>query len=490
MSQCLRVAIVHYHLRRGGVTKVIEQTVASMHGEAVELVILSGEAPDASSPLHRLARVIPELAYAEHHPEETSEKIFRTLHDVAHDALGGQPDVWHIHNHSLGKTPVMPAIIATMAHAGERLLLQIHDFPEDGRPNLYRRQMECVANGRPEQLYAMLYPTGPNIHYAVINPRDAHFLQQAGADVTRLHLLPNAVSAPPADLSYVPLDIAEGKRLVLYPTRSIRRKNMGELLLWSILTHDYDTLFAATLAPQNPTEHPPYAQWMAFAAEHQLSVRFGIGEHLPFENVIRGADAFITTSMMEGFGMAFLEAWHLNRPLVGRALPEVTDAFAQEGLDLSALYTRVMVPLSWIGKENYAATLESGLRRSREAYGIPYNDTHLAQALHASTHDGRVDFGRLDQRMQTTVLRHLLEHPADKACVSPQQLSIESSNRALSDNRQTVTEKYSLPAYGKRLFELYQRVASSQGQQKSSLDGARLLAHYLAPERFLLITSA
>ncbi len=61
--------------------------------------------------------------------------------------------------------------------------------------------------------------------------------------------------------------------------------------------------------------------------------------------MIAKADALITTSVAEGFGLAFLEPWLASKPLVGRNLPEITADFAEHGLDLSALYNCLPVPL-------------------------------------------------------------------------------------------------------------------------------------------------
>jgi hypothetical protein len=64
----------------------------------------------------------------------------------------------------------------------------------------------------------------------VLTTRDAALLKRAGAPPERVHHLPNPGAAgwpvpgpPPAD----------GGRL--YPTRAIRRKNLGEFLLWAAM---------------------------------------------------------------------------------------------------------------------------------------------------------------------------------------------------------------------------------------------------------------
>jgi hypothetical protein len=144
------------------------------------------------------------------------------LGGVTRGAFGGEPDVWHIHNHSLGKNPALTQEVSNLAMAGQKILLQIHDFAEDGRPDNYRNL---------GKLKNRLYPIAPHIHYAALNKRDDRFLLAAGIPKSNLHLLPNSVSPLPPTQSLKP----KAQSLFVYPCRAIRRKNLGELLLWSTL---------------------------------------------------------------------------------------------------------------------------------------------------------------------------------------------------------------------------------------------------------------
>ena len=137
----------------------------------------------------------------------------------------------HVHNHSLGKNRALPRVVPRLAASGYGMLLQIHDFAEDFRPENYRNL------GRPAP--EMLYPQASNVHYAVLNGRDRAILAAAGADPARLHLLPNPVldvnRLPERSAARVKLHerfgVAPGDRYLLYPVRCIRRKNVGEALL-------------------------------------------------------------------------------------------------------------------------------------------------------------------------------------------------------------------------------------------------------------------
>jgi hypothetical protein len=109
----MKIAIVHYHLQPGGVTRVIENTLQAWeeNGTEIEAVALSGRA----YPGDRLpdTRVVQGLDYTS--PKDTVDPRVLTerLRASAKDALGQSPDLWHIHNHSLGKNPSLTAAVSS-----------------------------------------------------------------------------------------------------------------------------------------------------------------------------------------------------------------------------------------------------------------------------------------------------------------------------------------------------------------------------------------
>ena len=240
------------------------------------------------------------------------------------------------------------------------MLLQLHDFAEDFRSANYGRLRAVLTPGGTERLPHLLYPQGRHIHYAVLNRRDETMLRTAGVAATQLHLLPNPVQ-PPERLT----DRATGRarlaerfgirgesRYVLYPVRGIRRKNLGETLLWAALTRDV-AVFGVTLAPLNPLERHRYARWCTVASELHLPCIFEVGgeDGLTLAENFAACDRVLTTSLAEGFGLVFLEACLSQRPLIGRDLPEVTSDFVQRGVTFTGLHSRVDVPVAWLGRQ-------------------------------------------------------------------------------------------------------------------------------------------
>ena len=80
----MRLAIVHHHLHPGGVTRIIEHAVTALRGCKLELVILSGQAPQRvwSEPL----RVVDSLAYEEQRSAASPAQLADDLQRAARDA--------------------------------------------------------------------------------------------------------------------------------------------------------------------------------------------------------------------------------------------------------------------------------------------------------------------------------------------------------------------------------------------------------------------
>jgi hypothetical protein len=373
----MRVVIIHYHLRPGGVTRVIQHTLSALAGmtfknnltEDMQVVVLAGEPPSPSMPISSDYAVIEELGYSTS-TNVSPEHVGIQLESAVKQKLGGLPDLWHFHNHSLGKNLIMLEIVYHLAQEGQRVLLQLHDFPEDGRPNNYKFLHDHLGHGDPLRLGAHLYPQGTHVHYALINQRDLNFLKASGVKAEQLHYLPDAVSMEVAEESESSKKNIEEGRLFLYPTRAIRRKNLGEFLLWSAMAEKGDR-FAVTRAPKNPLARPVYDDWVAFAQSLGLSVKFAIGEHWQgsFPALLKFADILVTTSVAEGFGLAFLEPWLVERPLFGRKLPEITDEFNQIGIELSTLYDQLLIPLDWVGRESFRREIQAELANMYASYG-------------------------------------------------------------------------------------------------------------------------
>ncbi len=475
MSSAARVAIVHYHLRLGGVTRVIQNAVRALASHDIDLVILHGDETPYDTFGGRAVRV-PELDYA---GNCLPDDLYSLLTDAATGILGSRPDAWHIHNYSLGKNLAVAGLVDVMARRGERLLLQIHDFPEDGRPGNYRGLRDSFSGFGSDNGLDALYPRAAHVHYALLNSRDRAFMIDAGA--TQTHLLPN-----PVDLGK---DVNPGSPgspdLILYPTRSIRRKNLGEFLLWSALAEPGQR-YGVTLAPDNPEARTIYDRWVQVAEHLDLPVTFNLAAAASFPDLVVESTLLATTSVAEGFGLAFLEPWTMGRPLAGRNLPEITDEFVEAGVDLASLYDAVYVPLEWIGCAELQACLETAMTASFHAYGKSLSDDAVERARLAACEGDTVDFGRLSEPLQEKVLSRLCESTESRSLLKPCALATVSSS-AVTANAAAIREHFSPYSYGCRLAGIYEALVNAEVETVESLSSDRLLQSFLQPERFNLL---
>lgn len=482
----MRVAIVHYHLQPGGVTRIIEHCLRGLADKPVKVVVLTGRRPPSS--FVGAWRVVKGLEYEQYRPSISPASLAMEMRAAAREALGDSPDLWHVHNHSLGKNTVLAGALLSLAKAGEALLLQLHDFAEDGRPANYRLMLRTMAQGRRIALAKLLYPLADHVHYALLNKRDFGFLLDAGGLPGNLHLVPNPVELH-ADCSHPKAKQREEELFWLYPTRAIRRKNIGELLLWAASAPPHHR-FATSLGPDNPLERPRYERWKALSRELGLPVAFEISSSpgTDFVELLRQADIVVTTSVAEGFGLAFLEPWLVGRPVSGRILEEITQEFCEAGVQLPWGYHRLDVPLPWFGRERVIAAARNGLLRSMDAYARVPAPGDLSRVLDAWIANDMVDFGRLDEALQETAIRRVVDRGGEDLPFIPSILSCpEDAQAVITNNCHILQQHYCLREYGNRLYALYLQVAATSSSSVEALDGEILLDHFLAPERLHLL---
>lgn len=482
----MRIAIIHYHLKRGGVTRVIESTLRGFESMDTppQCVVLAGEVPDDFR-FKDQSREIEGLHYSNAQPETPdSRTLVDRMREAASEALGGEPDLWHIHNHSLGKNSAMPGVVAWLAESGEAVLLQMHDFAEDGRQENYRLNQER------SEYASDLYPDIGNVHYGVINARDFGIFKQAGIRENRLHLLANPVEAEPLPSSSEAKTILQAlgaERLFLYPVRAVRRKNFGEMLLWAVLAEKGD-VFATTLGPTNQNYVATYKNWQAFAKQHKLPVHFGIGENYDwsFVAIIQSAHSILSTSIAEGFGLAFLEPWLFGKPIFGRDLPTITADFKENGILLDGLYQSVPIPADWIDLSVLKAAMSSGLTAAYAAYERPLPEDAVDRALQAiSPTPDHIDFGGLDEALQQLVIERVLSDPSAASELPRLNPSVDAAD--IQKNAEAIGKEYSLVHYAKNLAELYLSIQPGDTAATQYIDPANVLDGFLRPERFRLL---
>lgn len=476
----MNVAIVHYHLQPGGVTRVIEAATRALDSAGIRHVVLTGEN-------------VSGLGYLTSAGGLDARELVRELRAAALAALGSPPDIWHFHNHSLGKNILLPEVISLLGGAGERLVLQIHDLAEQGRPSNY----PLIAD------HPGIYPFAPRIRHAFVNSRDLKSFLDAGLPPENAVLLPNPISNP-APLPHPLHDHAEPP-LLFAPIRGIRRKNLGELVLLSALA-PAGVRVAVSRAPLNPDALPVHHIWQEFVRKYKLPVGFDVvdrfspaaGAAATFESWLAHSTHLVTTSVSEGFGLPFLEAAALGKPLIGRNLPHITDEHALHGITAGNLYDRILIPVDWIDLTILRDHLITDLERNFRAYRRPLSNGTAAATLAALVHDGWLDFGNLPEPLQQGVIERLGETANRRVPIIQSGDRSEPLETWLADAIACRTPAatpdqlapYSIDIYRDSLTALYSQLAEQPSAPLRHLDPAAILTAHLSPESFHFLLSA
>jgi len=461
----MKIALLHYHLKTGGVTTVIQRQVQALKGRC-ETLVVTGDRAKTQLPCPVVE--IPEIGY-DHlsttslTPEAIVDRILKSILQI----WPGGCDVLHIHNPILTKNRHLLKCIHLLQAWDVSLLLQIHDFAEDGRPQAYSHEA---------------YPR--DCHYGVINARDARIMVMAGLDPAGVHLVPNAVESLPmnADVKLNPC--------VAYPVRAIRRKNVGEAILLSLFLSPDKTLHVSQ-PPTSARELPVYADWQSFVKKHGLNVRFETGRLQGFPALVAAADSMVTTSITEGFGFSFLEPWTADKIVWGRRLDDICMDFEKRGLNLDSLYDDLAVGLTWFDFDGFIQAWRGAVLQAGEIYGYNLESERLDYHINGLKKDGLIDFGILSEKYQKQVLMHLLANPDAKnglaernpKILEPDPNQVEPS--IIENNRRIVQDNYDMGSYGHQLLKVYKQV--NQCPIQHQIDKTALLDAFLDLDRFSLL---
>ncbi len=459
----MRIVLLHYHLKPGGVTTVLLHQIKAIQSFG-EILVLVGEPPDF--PLGCDWVCLPELAYNNSRPDkQVPDEVAEDIGNAVFNHWKKGCDLIHIHNPTLAKNRQFLEIIKALQKLRFTLFLQIHDFAEDGRPSAY---------------YNEDYPR--DCHYGVINKRDYGLLLSAGLEKGGLHLLENAIDDEVENESH-----DHRPKHVLYPVRAIRRKNIGEAILVSIFWSSQYPL-QITLPPNSEQDFQSYKFWKEFCANHLIHVEFEAG-HVDSLRMLMAESLFVlSTSISEGFGFSFLEAWLYNKPMWGRYLPNICEGFELSGINLSHLYKYIEVPLDWIGFDSFKEEWISAINAVSGVYNYEIPKQRVIIWLEGIVSSGGIDFSFLTEKQQAQVIEIVISNDKARREFSernPFMQSIESSIPEITEidkNKKVILNRYGPDQYKENLKNTYQKVIQSSIEQK--IDRWKLLEEFLSPDQF------
>lgn len=479
----MKVAVVHYHLQPGGVTRVIENTLNSFDQQynSTKFVVLSGRQYPGNQIQN--VKIVDGLDYSSPKQVILPKTLREQMESAATEALGSKPDIWHIHNHSLGKNPSLTKVVDLLAKDSIPLLLHPHDFAEDGRPSNFQAI---------EEIYSTAYPSSPLVHYAVLNHRDYSFMQKLlEGKESQVHLLANAIPHPLKDKGKAKNKSDLPGNLFLYPVRAVRRKNLGELALISAVHND--KFFANSLGPTNPSFTPIFEEWKQFVKRRNLPVSYALGEKTSstFSDMVNHAEGIISTSIAEGFGLGFLEPWTFNKFLCGRNIPEISQDFSDLGIELNHLYNRLDVDIKHLRSEEFLKPkITASLKKFFSDYGkeLPSNSTDIA--YHSIVKNGTLDFGRIDESSQMEIIDSVLKSPNAQKNIQLQIKTEKPNENIISKNQKNVSKYFSQKVYTDKLQFIYNSILQSDKGSLEFASGNNLLESFLTPDRLNLLRTS
>jgi hypothetical protein len=462
----MKIVFIHYHLKIGGVSTVMHQQIDSIRKDC-QLLVLTGEPPKGHFPAETIH--IPGLGYTQA-PDIPLDP--ESVADSVQDAVIGRwpngCDLIHVHNPTLAKNIHFLKILKALQKRNFKLFLQIHDFAEDGRPAAYFED-EYVSD----------------CHYGVINSRDYRILGKSGLKKTGLHKIFNTVHG---------MDKIEGseksQNRVLYPIRARRRKNIGETILLSNFFKE-DELLTITLPPISPVDLDAYAMWKQFVAENTLRVDFDAGSRYEFKNLVASSKSIITTSITEGFGFSFLEPWTAGKLLWGRKLPDICEDFEKNGIQLDHLYTRLRVPVDWLGKEKVFRVWENCIIKNTTLYGYQMPKMEIKRYFSMLTEDNTIDFGLLNERFQKQIISEIITNRAAKQrLISLNKFladpgKVKNNQALIEHNDLKIRNHYNMDQYRKTLLHIYNHVVDTPVHHRIHKD--RLLGSFFDLKHFSLL---
>ncbi|MCP4752166.1 MAG: glycosyltransferase family 4 protein [Proteobacteria bacterium] len=462
----MKIALIHYHLKPGGVTTVVRHQADAIQASGSALV-LAGQLSDRTFPCDTVC--LPGLGYdGEGTPSHSPEKVAQSVIEAISSRWKDGCDLLHIHNPLLAKNRNFLKIIRRLQEKGLKLFLQIHDLAEDGRPLSY---------------FADDYI--PDCHYGVINSRDYGILLAAGLKKEGLHKIFNMIN-------HFNFETENGAHedFVLYPIRAIRRKNIGEAILVSQFFPNRERL-VITLPPNSPPDRKSYLDWKDFVEKKKLKVVFDAGLADNFEDLVKSSRFILTTSITEGFGFSFLEPWTARKILWGRKLPDICRDFEQRGLQLDHLYVSLRVPIKWIGKNDFYQRWKSCILQSYSRFHTRPDEKAISTAFSIVTENQTIDFGLLNETFQKGVISRIITNENDRKRVvrlNPflsEPGRVENEREMIETNRDAVLKHYNMVEYRKSLMNVYSTVVENRVSHR--LDKKILLSRFLNPKEFSLL---
>ena len=368
-DSCVKLVIVHYHLRPGGIRRIIELAGPHLVRESprpiTRVVLATGQRADRR--WHdRFAQQLPGvsvetfvdrsfnyLSEQRGSPPRITTEVRRALEQLLAGAAAGNCLVW-AHNLGVGRNLLLTRELASAcAKRALPLISHHHDWWFDNRWVRWRemRRLGFRTLGAPARA---VFPETYKVIHAAINHADATILARHFGKCALW--LPNLTEPAPRPTAATVRDTRRWLRhhlahddapVWLLPCRSLRRKNIAEALL--LMRWLRPEAWLVVTGAASSAEEQPYVRRLETAAhQHHWRLRLGVlaGDeaHKPgVADLLAASEAVLLTSIQEGFGLPYLEAAAARRPLIARRLPNIAPDLDRFGFRFAQAYDDILI---------------------------------------------------------------------------------------------------------------------------------------------------
>jgi glycosyltransferase involved in cell wall biosynthesis len=437
----LKLVIVHYHLRPGGVRRIIElgtpHLLRAFKGVIKSVTLAAGEAPDAhwarlfqtqlgTMPVEFFIK--PDFGYLTEQNSGVPAPIHmaRLRQALARLLAGSGANNCLVWAHNLGlarNLRLTRELAGACADHGIRLIAHHHDWWFDNRwqrwPEMRRAGFRTL-----QETAEAVFPNLANVFHVAINQADSRILHRHFS--RHSEWLPNLADPerPPtparvrAARAWLRDQLDAEAPVWLMPTRLLRRKNVAEALLLTRWLRP--SAWLVTTGSVSSADERAYAQQLAAAASARgWPLRLGIlqGDESVKPSVaelLAASETVLLTSIQEGFGLPYVEAAAASRPLIARLLPNIAPDLAKFGFRFPQSYHELMVDprlFDWSAERRRQIELFRALRNKLPQACKDFVEPPLL--VTSLTAPRAIGYGRLTLSAQLEILSQPIERTWD-----------------------------------------------------------------------------
>ena len=368
ISRPLKLIIIHYHLRPGGIRRIIEQATPHLvahFSERIDGVTLATGEPAPAEWTSQFRKLLGETSldcfiepsfgyFAEQQVESGAlrKQVQDGLKKLFADSTADNTLVW-AHNLGLARNLLLTAELHQLcARRGITIAAHNHDWWFDNR---WARWVEAQTYGFTtlRATSRAVFPNNLNTTHIAINKADArllkkHFGKHAGwlPNLTDRAAKPSSEKIEKAKAWLDQCGIPQAPVWIV-PCRMLRRKNVAEALLLARWLRP--EAWVVSTGGASSADEESYVREIKNAAQRRnwhlhLGILQKAGPDKPsVDELLAASEAVLLTSIQEGFGLPYIEAAAAGRPLIARSLPNVSPDLKQFGFKLPYLYEEIFI---------------------------------------------------------------------------------------------------------------------------------------------------